>query len=461
VKTTIDSAGVQRHTVDVFGNYKLRLTKPSGTGTLADYTLDQTTEQVELQSHGVTVGRVEVIPSTASTLTTPGQRTLLVLHDALGSAGIVLDKSTGQLAEAITYTAYGQTESDYRPPRFSSNREDERFTGKEEDVEIGLVYFGKRYLVPAMARWASADPLAVHAPGEADLNLYAYVHGRVYVAVDPNGLEDKSAAPGSVANPIATNEVPRADVDIKAGEVFKFDPKSPSGVKRFDDAGAADAEMGGDWFRYDPYAAWDWESAQTIRQMWRGQKTTGDSIQTAVHPLESGSSAGRTGGIADGACDTCGGNEAIQALDSAWSAMSLAATAKATIGAIKAFGSAAVASVSARLESRAVQIVAPAKRASGTTVLGHYPEYMELADSKGHRRFDIPMKAWNKMSDAERWSANQKFLDRTISRGDEIVLSTPLQNVKPGSYFERELQYLSGKGYRPSVDGKSLVRGGE
>jgi hypothetical protein len=31
--------------------------------------------------------------------------------------------------------------------------------------------------------------LAVHAPGEADLNLYAYVHGRVYVAVDPDGLD--------------------------------------------------------------------------------------------------------------------------------------------------------------------------------------------------------------------------------------------------------------------------------
>jgi hypothetical protein len=27
----------------------------------------------------------------------------------------------------------------------------------------------------------------VHVPGEADLNLYAYVHGRVFVAVDPVG----------------------------------------------------------------------------------------------------------------------------------------------------------------------------------------------------------------------------------------------------------------------------------
>lgn len=65
-----------------------------------------------------------------------------------------------------------------------------RFTGKEEDVEVGLQYFGKRYLSPYLGRWISADPLAVHAPGEADLNLYAYVHGNVLIAVDPLGLEE-------------------------------------------------------------------------------------------------------------------------------------------------------------------------------------------------------------------------------------------------------------------------------
>ncbi len=105
----------------------------------------------------------------------------------------------------------------------------------------------------------------------------------------------------------------------------------------------------------------------------------------------------------------------------------------------------------------AEKVVAPAKRASGATVLGHYPEYMNMADSLGHRRFDIPTAAWDKMTDAERWTANQKFLDRTISRGDDILLSTPLDKVKSGSYFEGELQYLSGKGYRPSADGTRLV----
>jgi hypothetical protein len=37
----------------------------------------------------------------------------------------------------------------------------------------------------------SADPLAVHAPGEADLNLYAYVGGKILQYVDPTGLDEK------------------------------------------------------------------------------------------------------------------------------------------------------------------------------------------------------------------------------------------------------------------------------
>jgi hypothetical protein len=96
----------------------------------------------------------------------------------------------------------------------------------------------------------------------------------------------------------------------------------------------------------------------------------------------------------------------------------------------------------------------------GQTVLGHFPEYMEKASELGARQFSIPEKIWNGMSDAERWTANTKFLDRTISRGDDIILATPLDKVRPGSYYARELEYLSAKGYRPSADGSRLVPGG-
>ncbi len=67
------------------------------------------------------------------------------------------------------------------------------------------MYFGKRYYAPMLGRWISADPLAVHVPGRADLNVYAYVHGMPLAAVDPVGLEILTAIAvgfvvGSVVN---------------------------------------------------------------------------------------------------------------------------------------------------------------------------------------------------------------------------------------------------------------------
>jgi RHS repeat-associated protein len=76
----------------------------------------------------------------------------------------------------------------------SEKASDSSFTGKEEDIEVGLVYFGKRFYSPYLGRWVSPDPLAVHEPGAADLNLYAYVRGQALKAIDPLGLEDVVSA---------------------------------------------------------------------------------------------------------------------------------------------------------------------------------------------------------------------------------------------------------------------------
>ena len=94
----------------------------------------------------------------------------------------------------------------------------------------------------------------------------------------------------------------------------------------------------------------------------------------------------------------------------------------------------------------------------GTTVLGHYPQYVKLAESLGARKFQIPTNIWNKMSAAEQWTANTKFLDRMILRGDNIRLATPLNQVKPGSFFQKELNYLFDKGYKVSSDGLWLTK---
>lgn len=106
---------------------------------------------------------------------------------------------------------------------------------------------------------------------------------------------------------------------------------------------------------------------------------------------------------------------------------------------------------------KAASGIAKGGAAEGKSVLGHYPEYKSLAESLSARRFNIPESVWNKMSEAERWGANQKFLDRMISRGDDVILATPLDKVRPGSYFARELEYMSGRGYGPSTDGTRLI----
>ena len=93
----------------------------------------------------------------------------------------------------------------------------------------------------------------------------------------------------------------------------------------------------------------------------------------------------------------------------------------------------------------------------GKTVLGHFPEYLEVADELAAHRFDIPMETWTKMSQAERWAANQAFLDKMIARGDEFIFATHPLKTKPGSTFEREIKYMLEKGYRLGDDGWKLL----
>jgi RHS repeat-associated protein len=182
------SAPQKSYTVYLFATLELR--RAAFSTSTGEYTQNSVTETPFLQIGGQTLGRISYEATNDGEPRVAGAQlhTLLNIGDQLGSVAIVVDRATGELAERRTYQAYGATESDYRPARWKAFREDYAFTGKEEDVEVGLQYFGKRYLSPYLGRWVSPDPLAVHAPGQADLNLYAYVSGAVLKAVDPLGL---------------------------------------------------------------------------------------------------------------------------------------------------------------------------------------------------------------------------------------------------------------------------------
>jgi RHS repeat-associated protein len=114
---------------------------------------------------------------------------MLEVADYLGSTNIVVDRDTSELVEWASYSAMGGTEGEYRSARWKGWREEYGFRGKEEARGLGITYFGARWLIPELGRWASADPLTVHGGG-ADLNGCAYVHGSVLRAVDPVGLDE-------------------------------------------------------------------------------------------------------------------------------------------------------------------------------------------------------------------------------------------------------------------------------
>lgn len=62
-----------------------------------------------------------------------------------------------------------------------------RYTGKEKDDAIGLLYHGRRYYCPWLGRWASPDPIGLAGGG---LNLYAYVGGNPVNYTDPEGTSE-------------------------------------------------------------------------------------------------------------------------------------------------------------------------------------------------------------------------------------------------------------------------------
>jgi hypothetical protein len=89
--------------------------------------------------------------------------------------------------------------------------------------------------------------------------------------------------------------------------------------------------------------------------------------------------------------------------------------------------------------------------------LGHFPEYVELGARTGARTFSMPDEAWNAIPAEEQWIRIQHLLDQALENGSEIRLATPLHAIRPGSFLERELQYLFAKGFVPSPDGRRLV----
>lgn len=80
-------------------------------------------------------------------------------------------------------------------------------------------------------------------------------------------------------------------------------------------------------------------------------------------------------------------------------------------------------------------------------VLGHYPEYLELASKIDcAKTFCVPSATWRQMSPCQQWADNVRFLNAAIDQRDAVVFSHHPSQARLGSSFSRELRHLRNRG---------------
>jgi RHS repeat-associated protein len=135
--------------------------------------------------------------------------TYRILTDHLGSVRLVVDASTGAIAQRIDYDSWGN-------PTFTGPADFQPFgfAGGLYDPDTGLVRFGARDYDARTGRWTSKDPIRFDASGS---NLYEYSLGDPVNGIDPTGLISLSPALAGFLGTILPNTSVGVSVSGGAG----------------------------------------------------------------------------------------------------------------------------------------------------------------------------------------------------------------------------------------------------
>jgi RHS repeat-associated protein len=111
-----------------------------------------------------------------------GSTTYRIVKDHLGSPRLIVNATTGAVAQRLDYDEWGNvTVSGTQPAGWQPFG----FAGGIYDPDTGLVRFGARDYDPVVGRWTSKDPIRF---GGRQANLYVYVGNNPMNSTDPSGL---------------------------------------------------------------------------------------------------------------------------------------------------------------------------------------------------------------------------------------------------------------------------------
>ncbi len=103
-----------------------------------------------------------------------------IVSDERDSPRLIVNSSTGEIAQELDYDSYGRVTKDTNP-----GFQPFGFAGGLYDSDTGLTHFGARDYDAETGRFISEDPLDFSG---GDTNLYAYAWGDPVNVVDPAGL---------------------------------------------------------------------------------------------------------------------------------------------------------------------------------------------------------------------------------------------------------------------------------
>jgi RHS repeat-associated protein len=343
------------------------------------------------------------------------------------------------------------------------------YRGYQYDHNLGVYHVRNRVLDSRIQRWLQPDP-AMFADG---FNRYAYCENDPVNKYDPMGLDAYWV--GSILRSVGLDQAGEVMDDLADGAVEGFD--AITGVRDANDAAhaasvtsviirqAQQQTKDSDLRVYITLQMSDIHAVsqiaavenQLIAETKRDILITAASLVIPIKPIANGlgtviSRVGNAALVRIGATQL--GRAAV--LSSAIQIKTIVYALETAIGGKVVAGAARQFFAGAGTRVAGGAVVGQGAR---TTVLGHYPQYVELAKQMSANRFQIPAKVWEQLSDAERWAANQRFLDRAVARGDSIILATPITEMRLGSWYAREIEYLRSLGYRPSCDGSRLLPG--
>ena len=142
-----------------------------------------------------------------------GGVTYRIFSDHLGSPLLVVNTSTGVIAEQITYDEFGNVLSDTNP-----GFQPFGFAGGVYDQDTNLIRFGARDYDPSTGRWTAKDPISFDG---GDTNLYGYVLDDPVNGIDPSGLQQCTTCKLKEFKEHEKKEPPKSDADEVAKDAGK------------------------------------------------------------------------------------------------------------------------------------------------------------------------------------------------------------------------------------------------